>query len=1731
MTSSVPAHRHATLRRTLLTGASLIVMLGVLGPMATSPAAAQSTATVSSSLSATQTVTSGNSLSITSSGTIAQPSGGAVLAAGTVGSIVNFGYLSGAYGVTVVSGATVGTIDNSGYINSTNRSIFVSGGTVMSGTIGTVSNSGTISTFSDGIYVSGVVSIGTITNTGTILAPSGTSFRFVTSAGSSIGAVVNAGVTSGANALMSLSGGTIGSFTNSGTFAPNSSSSTFAVGISGADAAITSFTNTGTIVAGAAIGLTTGAIGTLINSGLIQGSFSGGQSVYVSANGTLTSIANTGTLAGNINNASTRALTITGGTGTVYGSLLGRIGIGSVGTITSTGDLTLAGNTFLNNNISVNSGTGTVTNTGTLYTERATTITGTYNQGSATLIVGVTNSSTYGALSVSGAATLTNGSIVMEAARTTLAGSPTLASGTYTIVSASSVGTDYTGVSVTAPGFDGTVASNTTISGTLNQLLVTLTPTSRLYWDGDTGGNTGNATVDGGSGTWSSASTNWTKADGSTNGILSGATITPFFQGTAGTVDVSGSVTAAGMTFATDGYLLTGGTIRLSASPSTITTDSGVGATIASSLTGSGGLYKSGAGSLLLSGTNSFSGATTIAGGTLTAAGGAALPDSAAVTVDTGAAFQLAASETIGALSGAGNILLGANTLTVGGFAGTTITGSISGTGGKLVKTSSTTLTLAGSNDYSGGTDITAGTLSAASALPSTGAVAVSSGAALKIDVSQTISALSGAGNVLLGSNTLTAGDATDTSLSGTISGTGGFVKAGSGMLTLAGNSSFTGGTSITAGTLHVTGTIGAVSIASGATLSGTGTVGAIVNSGTVALGGSTLTVNGNMTGTGAITVTIGPSGSGYIVNTTNTANYAPGAGTVTITPSLNGGTVANGTKIALIRGNGGGTSADFTGTTFTVSGTGSATWTAATGSAYVGSVDMNGYTITASDTVLVASVASPPSPPSPPDVTTPVVTPPVVTPPTTPDVTTPTTPTTPTTGVIDTSKPTFTAEDGALQTTSVTFAGGTLKPGAPLTLTQAVTVEASNGVVDPNGSTVTLSGPVSGAGQLTVTGSGSLVVTNGVSNSGGLAVRSGSLTVASSGSVSGPVTVDGGSVTVGGAVTGAVTVENSGSVTVSQGGNIAAPVTVSGGTVVVGDGGTIAGAVTVDNGGSAKVNGEIDGQVTVAGGATLSGSGRISGDTSVSGILAPGNSPGTLVFTAPVTLNAGSVYQAEIDGTGTGAGAGNHDQVVVRGASFTAGGRLTPILRGIAGSATNSFTPALGQSFTVVTADGGVSGRFDRLDQPADGLAAGTRLDLIYGVTTATLVATPASYANLAAAGLGQTSNQRSVGAALESIRPVAGGQASGASAQALFDTLYPLAGDRIAPALDQLSGRIHADTMAAERVNRRMFGRAIEARQASGRGGPAMAEGVGGVAQFVFDGEARSIAGLPEAAGSGKGGTAGRDTGFWGRPMVAAGRNSGDGSATRLTGGFLVGTDHAFDPAFRAGMALGFLRTRVKADDGMGDGTVDSYQATLYGSWMPGSFFVDGALGYGYSRTEASRPIAFGTAAGSASGETDGRSLSAELSAGTRMAVGGIWLEPRAGLRWDRLHRDGFTETGTPALALTEEEESETAVRSSFGVRAGKRLNLDGMMVEPTGLIAWEHDWRDVGSTASASLAGARFTVGQAGKPGRDAAVLGAGLSMTMTRGLSMQVGYVGEIRRNDTNHSVSAGLRWAW
>ncbi|WP_153100664.1 autotransporter-associated beta strand repeat-containing protein [Paraburkholderia hayleyella] len=256
----------------------------------------------------------------------------------------------------------------------------------------------------------------------------------------------------------------------------------------------------------------------------------------------------------------------------------------------------------------------------------------------------------------------------------------------------------------------------------------------------------------------------------------------------------------------------------------------------AGAISGSGGLVKEGSGTQTLSGVNTYSGGTTVNAGTLALKGGGRLAAGSALNLAAaGAGFDLAAggSSTLGALAGArgSTIALGNNTLTFGDSTNQTFGGSISGSGG-LVKQGSGTQTLDGANTYSGEATINGGTL----ALGANGRLAADSTvnlaqAATVFDLSgsqssQTLAQLKGVAgtSVALGANTLTFGDSSDQQFGGSISGSGGLVKQGSGTQTLKGANTFTGDLSVSAGALVLgqdasLASIGALSLGQAATL------------------------------------------------------------------------------------------------------------------------------------------------------------------------------------------------------------------------------------------------------------------------------------------------------------------------------------------------------------------------------------------------------------------------------------------------------------------------------------------------------------------------------------------------------------------------------------------------------------------------------------------------------------------------------------------------------------------------------------------------------------------------------------------------------------------------------------------------------------------------------------------------------------------------------------------------
>lgn len=201
------------------------------------------------------------------------------------------------------------------------------------------------------------------------------------------------------------------------------------------------------------------------------------------------------------------------------------------------------------------------------------------------------------------------------------------------------------------------------------------------------------------------------------------------------------------------GITLLSGTPRFS--PETGTT-----LTIANPITGPASLTKVGGGTLVLSASNTYTGATQIEMGTLAVAGGSAIADAADVVLadEATSVLRLDASEAIGGLSGGGSaggtVDLQANTLTVGSATDMTFAGDISGSG-NLVKTGAGVLELTGANTLTGTTTISDG-----AALGGEGSVAgqlilgASTGATIVVDGSNATAAFSALGGLDVSSGT-----------------------------------------------------------------------------------------------------------------------------------------------------------------------------------------------------------------------------------------------------------------------------------------------------------------------------------------------------------------------------------------------------------------------------------------------------------------------------------------------------------------------------------------------------------------------------------------------------------------------------------------------------------------------------------------------------------------------------------------------------------------------------------------------------------------------------------------------------------------------------------------------------------------------------------------------------------------------------------------------------------------
>jgi fibronectin-binding autotransporter adhesin len=508
-----------------------------------------------------------------------------------------------------------------------------------------------------------------------------------------------------------------------------------------------------------------------------------------------------------------------------------------------------------------------------------------------------------------GTGVASSGAILNSSATAASLSIPVTLTADATIVSSGTGGLTLTG-NVTTAGFILTVdGSNATslstgvISGTGG---ITKTGSGTLTLSG-TNTYTGVTTIN--AGTVSVA----TLGDGGVAGNLGQATntVTNIVLG-GGTLEYTGATASSDR-----GITLTTGTAStISVTTNTLTLSAAVGNSTNGSLT------KSGAGILELTGSNTFTGGMTLSAGTLnighnsalgtgifTISGGTVDAITSAKTITNamsiGASFTFTGTQNLTqgtgavALTASPTITCSANTFEIGGVTSGAFAITKAGVG---------TLQLTGTNTYSAGTTLSAGTLNIGNdAALGTGTFTISGGTVDAITSAKSITnamiinssfAFTGSQNLTQGTGTVTLNatptittNANSLTIGGVISGAFGITKAGVGTAVLTGANDYTGAITVNAGVLNIrhataTGTTaGGVTVASGAALEMQGgiTVGAealTLNNDGVSSAGSLRNVSGNNTWGGAIALS------------SNATRINSDAGTLTLSGAISNGAI-----------------------------------------------------------------------------------------------------------------------------------------------------------------------------------------------------------------------------------------------------------------------------------------------------------------------------------------------------------------------------------------------------------------------------------------------------------------------------------------------------------------------------------------------------------------------------------------------------------------------------------------------------------------------------------------------------------------------------------------------------------------------------------------------------------------------------------------------------------------------
>ncbi|HEX7924500.1 MAG TPA: autotransporter domain-containing protein, partial [Bradyrhizobium sp.] len=551
----------------------------------------------------------------------------------------------------------------------------------------------------------------------------------------------------------------------------------------------------------------------------------------------------------------------------------------------------------------------------------------------------------------------------------------------------------------------------------------------------------------------------------------------------------------------------------------------------------------------------------------------------------------------------------------------------------------------------------------------------------------------------------------------------------------------------------------------------------------------------------------------------------------------------------------------------------------------------------------------------------------------------------------------------------------------------------------------------------------------------------------------------------------------------------------------------------TVVNGGILQVDGSIvsSSSVTVNSGGALAGIGTVGNTTIASGgILMPGNAtPGSFLNVAGnlafqsgalylVGLNASAATSAKVTGAATLAGS--------VGVSVAAGSTVM-------------------KQYTILSASGGRNGAFAGVD--STGLPSGLVATLSYDARNTYLNFT-LDYAAKSKLNI----NQGNVATTLQNFFNANGG------INVAFAGLSP-------NGLTQASGEGATGSQQATFNAMNQFLGLLTDPFVAGRDG-----GIGGGGAVPFAEESASLATAART-------TEPRDAlaaiyakapppqldferrwsiwaaGYGGAQTTSGNAVLGSNNTSSSVYGTAVGADYRFSPNTIAGFALAGGATSFSTN-GLGWGRSDLFQAGAFVRHSVGAAYLSAALAYGWQDITTDR-IVTATGVDHLRANFNANAWSGRLEGGYRTATPWMGLTPYAAAQFTSFELPNYAErvvSGGGAFALNYAAKSVTDTRSELGLRSDKAFAVDGGIVTLRGRVAWAHDFNPNRGAAAVfqALPGAALVVNGAAQAS-ESALTTASAEIKWRNGWSAAATFEGEFSNVTQSYAGKGVMRYTW